>query len=116
MDYLSRAFLEFFPKPVYSTMVVEEFQVYGVKITGKYIYSYTQAKISPRFLSLPSSQKETTHSSRAAFSEDLFFPSRKGKGGEDYGVKEITKIKPTRVLVASFNKFHHLSTICFVVP
>ena len=38
MDYLSRAFLEFFPKPVYSTMVVEEFQVYGVKITGKYIY------------------------------------------------------------------------------
>ena len=36
--YLSRIFLEFFPKPVYSTMVAEKFQIYDVKITGKYIY------------------------------------------------------------------------------
>ena len=28
---------EFFPKPVYSTMVPEKFQIYSVKITGKYI-------------------------------------------------------------------------------
>ena len=32
--YLSRIFLEFFPKPVYSTMVVKKFQSYGVKITA----------------------------------------------------------------------------------
>ena len=34
--YLSRIF-EFFPKPVYSTIVAEKFQIYGVRITGKYI-------------------------------------------------------------------------------
>ena len=30
--YLSRIFLEFFPKPVYSTMVAEKFQIYSVKL------------------------------------------------------------------------------------
>ena len=33
--YLSRVFLEFvFPKPVYSTMVAEKFQIYSVKTTA----------------------------------------------------------------------------------
>ena len=27
--YLARNFLEFFPKPVYSTMVAKKFQIYG---------------------------------------------------------------------------------------
>ena len=31
---LSRIFLKFFPKPVYSTMVSEKFQIYSVKITA----------------------------------------------------------------------------------
>ena len=35
--YVAGIFLEFFHKPVYSTMVVEKFQIYAVKITGKYI-------------------------------------------------------------------------------
>ena len=35
--YLPRVFVEFFSKPVYSTMVAEKFQIYSVKITGKYI-------------------------------------------------------------------------------
>ena len=30
-------FLNFFLKPVYPTMVAEKFQIYGVKITNKYI-------------------------------------------------------------------------------
>ena len=32
-----RIFLEFFPNPVYSTMIAEKFQIYSVEITGKYI-------------------------------------------------------------------------------
>ena len=48
------------------------------------------------------------------------FPQQKERG-EDYGVEEITKIKPTRVLVTSFDKSHHLCNLyifgfCFVVP
>ena len=35
--YVAGIFLEFFHKPVYSTMVVEKFQIYVVTITGKYI-------------------------------------------------------------------------------
>ena len=35
MVYLSRTFLDFFPKPVYSTIVAKKFQIYSVK----YIYS-----------------------------------------------------------------------------
>ena len=31
------SFLNFFPKPAYFTMVAVKFQIYGVKITGKYI-------------------------------------------------------------------------------
>ena len=36
-SYLSRIFPEFFLKPVYPTMVAKEFQIDGVKITGKYM-------------------------------------------------------------------------------
>ena len=44
------------------------------------------------------------------FSEHLFFPQQKivgggGGGGGDYGPKKMTKIKPTRVLVISFDTF-----------
>ena len=59
--YLSRIFLEFFLKPVFLTMVAEKFLICDVKITGKYVceskncififFSYTQAKLTPRFLS-----------------------------------------------------------------
>ena len=51
--YLSRIFHEVFPKPVYSTMVVEKFQIYSVKITANTFlsqnsfYSCSQAKLSP---------------------------------------------------------------------
>ena len=34
--FISSESLNFFPKPVYSTMVVEKFQIYSVKITDKY--------------------------------------------------------------------------------
>ena len=35
----ARVFLEFSPKPVYSTMVAEKFQIYSVKITGNTLVS-----------------------------------------------------------------------------
>ena len=55
------------------------------KIKSVHFYSYPQAKLSPRVLSLPPRQKEITNSFRAAFSEDPFFPQQKGE--EDYGVE-----------------------------
>ena len=36
------------------------------------------SKLTPRFLSLPPSRKEITHSSWTVFSEDLFFSQQKG--------------------------------------
>ena len=109
-------------KPAYSTMVAEKFQIYSVKITGKYIC--VLKNWIPSFLLINLRQEEITHSSRTAFSEDLFFPSRKGdlgKGVRDYGNEKITKIKPTRALVTSSHKFHHICNLFifsfhFVVP
>ena len=78
------------------------------------------SKTLPQVFIIISQATEITHSSRTAFSEDLFFPNGKGGGG-DYGAKKISKLKPTRVLVASFVKFHHLCYLYifgffFIVP
>ena len=84
--YLSGIFHGTFPKAVYSTMIAEKFQIYSVKITGKYIcqskkkkrnlsiFTHASNQNSLRFLSVLSRQKEITHSYRTVFSEDLFFP------------------------------------------
>ena len=97
--YLSRIFLEFFPKPVYSTMVVEKFQSYSVKIIAihlwvkklnLFIFNHAPKQNSPRFLSLSSRQTGIAHSSRTAFFEDIFFWGERGV--ENYGVKKNTKI------------------------
>ena len=92
----------------------------GQKIKSVYFYSCLQAKLFSRFLSLLPRQNKITHSSRTAFSEDLFFSQQKGGGWENNGVEKNTKIKPTRILVASFDKSHHLCNLyifgfCFVV-
>ena len=68
----ARAFLRFPPKPVYSTMVAERFQIYSGKITGNTLvsqktesvkfYSYPQTKLSCRFLSLSPRQMGIAHS------------------------------------------------------
>ena len=49
-------------------------------IESVHFYSCLEAKLSPRFLSLSPRKKKITHSSRAAFFEDLFFPQQKGGG------------------------------------
>ena len=121
---LSRIFFEFFLKPVYPSMVAKKFQIHIVKITGnklvsqiEYVFSCPQAKLFPRFLSLPLQEKEITHFSKTKRFENLFFSSREG---EDYGAENMTKIKLARVLVTSFDKFHHfwnhyIFGFCFVV-
>ena len=67
----TRVFLEFSPKPVYSTMVAEKFQIYSVKITGNTLvsqktesiqfYLCPQAKLSRRLLSLSPRQTGIAH-------------------------------------------------------
>ena len=94
-------------------------QIYGVQITGKYIcqsknwiFSFTRAskQNSPQVFIINLTQNEIIHSCWTTFSENLFFPQQKGVGLGigDYGVETITKIKPGRVLVTSFDKFHYL--------
>ena len=63
-------------------MIAEKFQIYSVKITANtfvnqkiesvQFYSCPQAKLSPRFLSLSPRLTGIAHSSRTAFSEDIF--------------------------------------------
>ena len=79
-------------------MVAEKFQIYDVKIKGKYIYESKNLVclfllMSPRRnLSLHTRQKEITHSSQTSFSEDLFFPSRKRGGGRIMELKKLPKL------------------------
>ena len=68
-------------------MVAEKFQTYGVqtfvsqKVESVHFYSCPQAKSPPpQVFVITPRQKEITHSSRTAFSEDLFFPQQKGGG------------------------------------
>ena len=93
-------FFEFFPKPVWSILVAEKFQIYRGKITSNtfvsqkiesvHFYSCSQAKLSASFLTLFPRQTRIVHSSRTAFYEDIF--SWAGKGAEDYRVEQISKI------------------------
>ena len=51
--YLSGIFHGTFPKAVYSTMIAEKFQIYSVKITGKYICQSKKKKGICPFLLMP---------------------------------------------------------------
>ena len=81
-------------------MVAKNIQIYSVKITANkfvsqkiesvHFYSYPQAKLSPRFLSLSPRQTGMAHSSQTAFFEDIFL--RGERRGEDYEVEKNTRI------------------------
>ena len=129
-----RIFLEFFPIPVNSTMFVEMFQIYGVKITGKYIYESKnwicsflvepQAKLSPGFYHYPQTEGNYLFPPEQRFLKIHFSPAEKQKAGGRRGLcswKKNTEIKPMRVLLTSFDKLHHFCNLyifgfCFVVP
>ena len=93
--YLSRIFVDFLLKTVYPTMVVEKFQIYDVKFTGKCI----------------------CESNNWIFSFSLMLPSKTlpqvliitSWTGGNY--EKMTKIEPARVLVTNFDKSHHLCTL-----
>ena len=68
------------------------------KIESEHFYSWPQAKLFPRLLSLPPSQKEITHSPRTEFSQDFFFcTTEKGVrgvwGGGGVWIMELKKLK-----------------------
>ena len=100
-----------------------------VKITGKYICESKKwicsfllapsSKSLPQVLIITPRQRETTYSSRTVFFSPVESGGEWGWGGKDYGVEKITKIKHTRVLLTSFDKFHRLCKLysfgfCFV--
>ena len=66
---ISRIHIQFFPKPLYSAMVAETFQIYSVKITAntfvsqkiESVYSCPQEKLTPGILSLSSRQMGIAH-------------------------------------------------------
>ena len=71
---------------MYSTMVAEKFQIYSVKVNANTLvsqkiesaqfYSWPQAKLSPRFLSLFIRQTGIAHSPEQHFL-NIFFPEQK---------------------------------------
>ena len=88
-------------------MVAKKFQIHVLRLLeNKFVsqkiesvYSRPRAKLSPRFLS-SSFQAEGNYP----------FPQQIG---EDCGAENMTKIKLARVLVTSFDKFHHLQPLHF---
>ena len=128
--YLCRIFLKFFFQTCISlTMIDEKFQIHGVKITGKYIcesknwiWSFLLMHSSKTFLQIfiitNPRRSNLPVSSKQRFLKIYFSPAERG---EDYGAEKIIKIKLARILVTSFDKFHHFCNLyifgfCFVVP
>ena len=66
-------------------------------------------KNPPEVFIITPQAEEITYSSRTTFSKNPFFPSRKGWGWLQSW--KMTKIKPARVLVTSFDKFHNLCNL-----
>ena len=115
--FISRIFLDFFLKPIYSTMITEKFQIHSVKITGKYICesknwicSFLLMAPSFRFLSTPPSgfwhyppgRRKLPTPPEQRFLK-FFSWAERGKR-----ITELEKIpKLTRVLVTYFDKLRH---------
>ena len=111
-------FLIFFSNLYIPPWLKKMFQIHGVKITGKYICESNNwicsnllmpsSKTPPRFLSSLLQAEGNYPFPPNKFFENLFFPSREG---EDYGAENMTKIKLARILVTSFDTFHHLQPL-----
>ena len=108
-------------------MVAEKFQIHAVTITGKsicesksWICSFLLISLSKNLLHVlvittPGRGKLTI------FPKQRFLYFSSAEREEDYEAEEMTKIKHSRVLVKSFDKFHHLCNLyifafCFTVP
>ena len=71
------------------------------------------SQLSVHFYSSPQAERNYPFIPNSVFSRSIFSPEE--GGGEDYGFEKMTKTKPTRVLVTSFDKFHHFCTFTFLV-
>ena len=94
-------------KGCFKLMVLRLLEIHSwVKDLNLFIFTHIPKQNSPpSFYHYYSRQREITHFSQAKSFENLFFPSREG---EEYGAENITKIKFARILVTSFDIFHHL--------
>ena len=111
-------FLIFLSNLFFTPWLKKMFQIHGVKITRKYICKSNNwicsnllmpsSKTPPRFLSSLLQAEGNYPFPPNKFFENLFFPSTEG---EDYGAENMTKIKLARILVTSFDKFHHLQPL-----
>ena len=97
--YLSIIFLDFFLKPVYPNMVVKSFKFL--------VFRLLEDKFLLMSLSKPLPQAEGNYHfpPNRIFWKSVFHPTERGQG---YGAEKTAKIKLVRVLVTSFDKFHHL--------
>ena len=94
------SFLNFFPKPVYSTMVAEKFQIYSIKLLqihlwvknlNLFIFLMTPKQNSPPdFYNYPPGRWELPIAPEQRFLK-IFCPEQK-RGWGDYGVEKITKL------------------------
>ena len=87
------------------------------KIDSVYVYSYAKLNFATGFYHYP---PEGSYSflPNSVFWRSIFSPAEGGSGG--LCSKKITKIKLTRTLFTSFDKFHHLCSLYifdfFVMP
>ena len=115
--YLSRIFIEFFLKPVYSTMVVEKFQSYTLKIIAMhlwvkklnlFIFSHAPKQNSPPGFYFLQEDGNCPFLPNSIFWR-YFSWGERGKMIVD--LKELPKL--TKGSVTSFDKFHHLCNLYF---
>ena len=98
-------------------MVAKRIQIYSAKTTANtfvsqkiesvQFYSCPQAKLSPRFLSLFPGRRELPIPPKQHFLK-MYFPEQ-SEGDRIMYLKKLPIL--TRVLVTSFDKFHHICNL-----
>ena len=101
---------------IYGIILLLENKFVSQKIEFLHFYSYPPSILPPGFYHHHSRQKKHI-STEHCFLEIYFSPAERG----DYGAEKMTKIKLAKVLITSFNKFHHFCNdyifgFCFIVP
>ena len=96
-------------------MVAEKFQVFSVKVTGafasqKWVCSFFSHAPKQNFpvgsCYYPQAEGNYAFLLNSIFRKSIFSLAERRE--EDYGAVKMIKIKFERVLVTSFDKFHHL--------
>ena len=109
--YLSRIFLEFCPKPKYSTMVVEKFQSYSVKIMAIHLwvkklnlFIFNQGpkqKSPPGFYRYPPGRRELPIPPKQRFLKTFFSEEKGGRGWSSWKNYQNQQRYRSQVLINS---------------